>query len=73
MYKRVCLMKKFQNVSSSKEDKSRKIIILKNFESMEAHLSKCQENILREYKKKKFKYYSNYYRKTVKLNINIAE
>ena len=48
VYKRVCLMKKFQSTFISKADKSTKIIILENFETTKAYLSKCQENILRK-------------------------
>ena len=41
-------MKKFQSIFISKADKSTKIIILENFETTKAYLSKCQENILRK-------------------------
>lgn len=44
----MCLMKKIPNVFISKVDKSIMIIILQNFETIEAHLSSCQENILEE-------------------------
>lgn len=62
-------MKKFQSTFISKADKSIKIIILENFETTEAYLSKCQENILRKWKK--IKYYSDQHWK--QLNINLAE
>ena len=44
-------MKKFQSTFISEADKSLKIIILENFETTEAYLSKCQENIFRKWKK----------------------
>ena len=51
-------MKKFQSTFISEADKSLKIIILENFETTEAYLSKCQENIFRKWKKK---YYSDHH------------